>query len=299
MRSEPGSENAVIDSTAGPRAYRTRTQQDDGSIVVTLPDGTRLDLDTRHPPPGSERAHAHWARTCTHHVFDRCPICFSDALTAEHVPPKSIGGVVLTRTCFGCNNDSKAEAQLAGHVKQRLRRTSFTSDSVQGRRMTGPITVVSQGDGRPVFVINDTRSELSKMLQTYGRVTFHVEKSSNALWRAAVLKHAYLAACVLLGRIPESTNSDEIRAELLTYRARELTDLGDLAKSLPMYRGYHMHPRSGLVLVADPEQAGIYLLMIQLAGFGFVSWPLPDVADQILEDMNRDRPDGRWVQLAQ
>ena len=36
-------------------------------------------------------------------LFESCPICGGLPEKDEHVPPKSIGGVIMTRTCGACN----------------------------------------------------------------------------------------------------------------------------------------------------------------------------------------------------
>ena len=68
-----------------------------------------------------------------------CPICFKlfkrnalsteydDHLTLEDVPPKSLGGKIVTLTCKICNN--RGGSELESHLSKKLRADAFLSGS--------------------------------------------------------------------------------------------------------------------------------------------------------------------------
>lgn len=62
-----------------------------------------------------------------------CPLCRElfniDDLTEEHVPPKSVGGKVLTLTCEKCNNTAGYEVQ--SHESERMKEKEFYSGNIE------------------------------------------------------------------------------------------------------------------------------------------------------------------------
>jgi hypothetical protein len=83
--------------------------------------------------------------------FPVCPICLEpDPDVAEHVPPESLGGRVMTRTCRRCNHDcGTAEDQLRSFIDLEATVHAQTSDgSVMGRRAArSPCVRRRSGDG--------------------------------------------------------------------------------------------------------------------------------------------------------
>jgi hypothetical protein len=94
--------SGVISSVVGrgsargiPEVHQATFTMDDGSI-----------LETRMPAlNGAEATGHHLAMEIRYLDFGECPICLEPTSgTREHVPPESIGGNVMTRTCEPCNN---------------------------------------------------------------------------------------------------------------------------------------------------------------------------------------------------
>src|SRR5258705_11211116 len=73
--------------------------------------------------------------------FESCPICGEPATTDEHVPPASMGGRIMTRTCGPCNGrlGSHVEADLADWYNQAVASSRFGSATIPGQRRSGRI----------------------------------------------------------------------------------------------------------------------------------------------------------------
>lgn len=98
-----------------------------------------------------------------------CPICdhafpenaVADGwLTAEHVPPKSLGGRELVLTCKPCNNTAGAKLDSQAHIKQSI------TDVLTGQKASRPIDVRI---GREGLVVNARmQREAEKVVLTVG-----------------------------------------------------------------------------------------------------------------------------------
>src|SRR5690606_16801154 len=76
--------------------------------------------------------------------FDRCPICLSpDPATDEDVPPKAVGGSVMTRTCDRCNCGlgSVIEPDLVDWWEDALGFVSLSHADIRGARRVPRILV--------------------------------------------------------------------------------------------------------------------------------------------------------------
>ena len=152
-----------------------------------------------------------------------CPLCLraftrADAgrfLTREHVPPKSVGGVVLTTTCIDCNGDASGVQHHAA-MRQELNRFAAGEDGATVRlslQIPSGETVradVAWNNGA-FWAVTDPRytnpahmQSLHEKLQGANgetlNFTFKGEPRFEAsLARASRFRDAYLAAFSLLG----------------------------------------------------------------------------------------------------
>ncbi|BCB83686.1 HNH endonuclease [Phytohabitans suffuscus] len=74
------------------------------------------------PEPAGEPVEVTLVEEIQWRPFESCPICGAPATDDEDVPPRSIGGKVMTRTCGPCNNrlGSHLEADLADWLDNAL-----------------------------------------------------------------------------------------------------------------------------------------------------------------------------------
>jgi hypothetical protein len=244
---------------------------------IELPDGRHLDLVTRRPPISSKAIEdillLDVIEPCH---FDVCPICLEEpADTAEHVPPRSLGGGVVTSTCRRCNNDFGIfEAELDLRARDAFRAPTFSRDGVPGRRRVGEVSTVIQADGSPVWIVKRPGEGVLDMFKAGGGA-MEFQPPRERLWATALLKHAYLAACVYLRDIPNTPHAAFARQELLAARsAGKRHQLGELSAILKAYRLYDPPP-APLFLAGVPVEDG-HQLALGLGTFGAVVWPLPD-----------------------
>jgi len=212
--------------------------------------------------------------------FSTCPICGDRGLTVEHVPPQSVGGAERTLTCARCNNGlaTLVEADLHAWFDQRLVQVGFRHDSVRGLRRVAPVRVRSTRDGQFAVLIKGSDPALPAMLDAGGQFSMECAEPDPVRYEVALLKHAYLAACLHLREVPAGRFADAVRRELVAVRdARNRHRLppSPLAGALMYGRSY------------EPAGAGLYLawanwdrgpgeLALVLGGI-VVSWPLDDV----------------------
>lgn len=112
----------------------------------------RLDL-SRHPLVEAVPIAVARPRT-----FDRCPICLDqNPVSREHVPPKSIGGDVMTHTCRRCNNraGSVLERALLDWWEDALVSVRLSHEEVSGARRVPRILLRQTRGGEPVFFCDD------------------------------------------------------------------------------------------------------------------------------------------------
>jgi hypothetical protein len=219
--------------------------------------------------------------------FERCPICLSPAPTsAEHVPPRGLGGGPLTLTCTRCNNDlgSKLENDLQDWFDDAVH-VRFTSDSVRGLRRTPRLLVRQNQDGLPVFVIDSGRvdPEVAAMLQA-GEFEIVPNDSDPRRMRLGALKSAYLAACVLLRDVPITPLAVEIRRLLVHARdapRAEIIETHPIIDSLEIGRSYAAG-QPVVELVARQTASGQAEASLSLARTVVVSWPLETLHIQVV-----------------
>lgn len=153
-----------------------------------------------------------------------CPLCTrtltsasdlpDNSSSAEHVPPCAVGGVVRTRTCRGCNQRASAsEGELARWWAQAYS-ARFSSPGLPGYRNAGDVLLRTTTTGKFALVVSASpRSGLDSVLQQ-ARVSGHLTATFTIppdTWKIALLKSAYLAACLHLGEVPMSSDADQVR----------------------------------------------------------------------------------------
>jgi hypothetical protein len=208
--------------------------------------------------------------------FDVCPICLTESpTTEEHVPPESIGGRRATLTCAECNHRFGVfEAELALHTRNALRGPAFTGPGVQGNRRASEFSIAFQEDGSPAYILHRPDKAVMEMLKS-GRMQMSFSLPRAALWRTALLKHAYLAACLYLQEVPDTRHARHLRSELLQARdAGASHETGVFASALRTMRGYGDAPTQ-LYLAGVSEHGRIYGF-VGLGKHWTVAWPMPD-----------------------
>lgn len=208
--------------------------------------------------------------------FDACPICLStDDMTDEDVPPISIGGSVLTRTCARCNNGlgSRVDTHLVAWWHGECLDAMVHVDGLPGSRNIGPAAVRWAGEDVALLPRRGLPADIRSAL----------EKSPTSLvldgWREpdmrcvelAVLKSAYLAACVHRREIVDSPSADLIRRNLVEARDGKSGETVRCAVPLAFRKGPGEATRRPTRLALIDGD-----VWISLASVLFVRWSLPD-----------------------
>ncbi|PRY62356.1 HNH endonuclease [Glycomyces artemisiae] len=214
--------------------------------------------------------------------FDKCPICLSpNPSKREHIPPESIGGTVLTRTCERCNSlvGSRLEADFADWVHDLLP-TRFTHPAIQGQRRGPKIQILETHESLPVlfFEGNQCDPAIPEMLELGGEVAIQFTAPDQNRCLLAAIKSAYLTACLIFRAIPDTPEAEAIRQVLLAAIETPLNEpvpMGGLRDGLWLARipGPGVPGEAALVHVTiegDPEPK----FAISLARKVLVDWPI-------------------------
>ncbi|MFC7624332.1 hypothetical protein [Microlunatus sp. GCM10028923] len=200
---------------------------------------------------------------------------------------EALGGRVMTRTCRRCNNDlgARVEAELQDWFDRALTKVRMSHDGeIPGKRRLPTIYYLEE-KGSKRFALNPAGELTPEVIQMMESGTFwlNYREPDPRRWRLALLKHAYLAACLYRGDVPESADAQAIRGDLIAARdtpSRASLPESEAASRLKVYRSGVGRQGSPLSLVArvhpqdasaDPE------VLISLAGVLFVSWPFTDL----------------------
>jgi hypothetical protein len=221
-----------------------------------------------------------------HRRFSVCPICLTGQPTErEHVPNGAVGGKVVTYTCKRCNNDlggSVEAAFTAWATDSWLRGSRFSADGLRGHRAMPRIDLRWTDSGQfALLIAGKAHPDLDGVLRRGGDFEVEFREPDMARVRLAALKHAYLAACLAMGTIPQSPTADEIRNDLCRardVRAREPMPPSTVAAGLELGRTY-APPRGPSIAVMTPDplpHEGPLNAWISLAGVVMVRWPLPE-----------------------
>lgn len=255
-----------------------------GSRFTLNPAGSEP-LHVRHAPRSTaEPFEARIVADLPYVAFSYCPICLRPSpASKEHVPQETLGGKIRTLTCTDCNNrlGSRLEGALADWCFDTFRHTQATGDPVPGRRRIPSLMLRSTPEGKFVLIADRPDPALRDILNS-GEMSLSFEPPNRNRYRLAALKHAYLAACLRLKRIPTGRAADQIRADLLAVRDAPDTasiPVSDLAAQLPLLRSYAppAGPAVGLA-IGRPRQPpdGPWTYFVSLAGVILVGWPLSD-----------------------
>jgi hypothetical protein len=186
----------------------------------------------------------------------------------------------MTSTCAPCNNElgSKLDQPLADWFDHALGRIRFSGDAVPGRRSAGRLLFRQTESGEFVlFVDGGADPDLPRILGSGTGFSLEYAMPDLDRVRLALLKSAYLGACLLLGQIPQSDRANEIRAELLAAREASRTSpltISEATKQLRHGRSYLPagEPTIGLAVIAAAD--GGLEFSISMANVLAVDWPL-------------------------
>lgn len=264
------------------------TESSDGlpplhEMSLELPDGSTFEAG-QLPRAGALRRTTRGLGEIRACHFGVCPICgASSDLTKEHVPQGQVGGRIMTSTCRTCNNKlgSRVEADLTDWYDGALARVGFEVEGVKGRRHSGRALLRTATDGRFALIFDRLDPDI--------KAAFNAGAAPSMTWReelvshrAAALKHAYLAACTCIRRIPVGGSAERIRRELLA--ARDTPGSQDLSASteaqrVQLYRTYTARTGPPLGLHEEvTDNAGSRKFLISLGGTLLVSWPFDDLS---------------------
>lgn len=218
--------------------------------------------------------------------FPVCPICLeSDPDEAEHVPPESLGGKVMTWTCRKCNNDfGPAEDKLRSFIDLETTAHIEASDgSVQGKRAAK--VAFRSSDGRPVGIFIRSAATGFEEILGSGLGGLSVKPLDMALVHASLLKHAYLAACLTNRDIPRTVQADEIRAVLLAARERDADGLERAQRALGFEPavGWIEAPGAPPILLMETAEIGELHWIFLLGGRFLVQWPFREIEPAVVD----------------
>jgi hypothetical protein len=290
---------ARIGSVTGRRAHGgTRGEPAIDNLSLAMDDGTAQDFG---PPGRGAPGTLEFISAIESGGFQRdatqcCPICIDgDPTDREHVPQRNLGGYVMTMTCKACNNGlgSRVEAALQDWFDHAYRSVAFEHDDIRGPRRVPTLYHRQAADGTFALVFDGNPTpEVRQMLAAGGKeFKMHYRPPDPRRYALALLKHAYLAACLYLKSVPDTEDARAIRSELVAARdtpAKIRPAESQVAKRLTVYRSHVGKQGAPLALVArvgdgnaEPE------VLISLAGVLFVSWPFSDLPAgkwQVVED---------------
>ena len=210
-------------------------------------------------------------------MFDSCPICGSPATDDEHVPPASMGGQIMTRTCGPCNHrlGSHVEADLADWYDNALTLPRFGSSGVQGDRKSGRILWRTTPAGEFVLLMNGRYDPAITDMLKSGQVDLAGLLPDGNRYHLALLKHAYLAACMKFG-VLQGDAADQVRRDLIAARdaaSRKAVPESTIALGLTVLRQHQpFRPVTAPVVRAIAHEPTGPRRGVLLAGRVFVSW---------------------------
>lgn len=244
---------------------------------LDLADGGSLGIVRFRPPSLEQRQHRAVARI-PRVDFERCPICLEpDPKSEEHVPPRSMGGVVLSVTCDRCNNEfgSRFETHLLDWFEDAFH-VRMGSNLVPGDRRIPRLLRRQATNGRPVLMVDRGRvdPDIARMLDS-GDFSLLVAAADPRRMRVALLKSAYIAACALAGEILDTPLAAQTRELLVRMRdlpRREVVPEHALLDDLHFGRSY-VEAIPEVRLTISEAADGSRDFAIELAGVVAVRWP--------------------------
>jgi hypothetical protein len=244
-------------------------------MAIDLPDGRSLEL-TPASSTGSRRVRITPISRIRAQFFHDCPICGATATDDEHVPPASIGGRVMTRTCELCNNrlGGNVEGDLTDWHDGALSLPGFTAEVLPGRRRTSRILVRTTPMGEFVLVVHGKADPAVQDMLNSGQVDLSAYLPDPNRSRLGLLKQAFLAACLQFGPL-EGAEADAVRADLIAARdaaTRYDVPRSRLALGLTVLRSHDRPVVEWPVVYALADVDGTPTHGVLLGGTTFVSW---------------------------
>ena len=278
---------------------RKRRQLPDGLQIDAF--GDRIDL-TRRPAPGEVPTTARALCEVGYADFDGiCPLCTGQLPrspggrlgSAEHIPPHAVGGTARTRTCPDCNGRaSLAEADLVRWWADQYP-ARFATSSVPGFRNGGEVLLRGTTDGKFALVVSGRPAD-----DVHDVLTAAVNDPVTAMlvpptkrWRVALLKAAYLGACVHLSEVPRTPDADHAR-EVIRSGAfgpgGPRVGVGEDAVPFRVFRIYDTDGtdthRVWIGVAALPWAEGdVPVFGVGLGAVAFVTWPIPDLRSKAID----------------
>ena len=172
--------------------------------------------------------------------FDRIPnelcfICGEPALTAEHVPPDSIGGRKLLNSCQQCNNElgTRIDEPFSQRVLQSYRGRFLdpTRTMPGARRVDIHLGVDENRAITHVGTSFDHDPDLVAVTKGGGRFELMFTKPDDHAVQCGLLKSCYLAESALVGRPLAGPRATTMRSELssiLSGNAPNASSLGEV-----------------------------------------------------------------------
>lgn len=187
----------------------------------------------------------------------------------------------MTYTCKACNSGlgSRVEDELKHWFDGAIFDVRFSGGDVPGLRGAPRMLLRRSLEGELAMIEDKGKRDpnISAMLAS-GTAQLHGRIPNPRVWRVAALKHAYLAACLALGEIPNTDHAAALRGVLVMTRdARrgEFPPESNLAKTIRVAQSNQpaQGPTILLVALVDVDNE-IVDYGLSFAGTLFVSWPL-------------------------
>lgn len=254
------------------------------ALGVQIENAETKEVEARHPGFCRDGRRTSEAWVIKRDDFDVCPICLStDELTEEHVPMRALGGKVMTLTCKKCNNKlgSYSEAALralaVGEVVVEAQSHAF--DGFQGiRKATAALRQVPFGV--PTMHVTSGDPELLAAISSDKPLDVRYRLIDPFPSGVAILKYAYLAACLWLEEIPFNSEAESFREVLVSVRdGAELSDdvhraVGRLVQSLVLVES-PSHDVGSVALIKSMGTGPAWSFV--LGGRLVVPWPFSEV----------------------
>lgn len=253
-----------------------------GRMEVVGADGARTLRVADLPTPGSVTVALTSSCASDAVRFDQCPICLRPGPDSdEHVGPSALGGAKLTKTCTGCNNElgSKLDATLIAWCTETQRRVAVTSPAFLGHRYFPSVDVRGTDNGQFALLVDGPVHPDIRDALVSGELAVRYSPHNMRRVRLAALKNAYLAACILNGRIPDGDTADAVRDALMKVRDSSRSTALPVcaaADTLEIGRSFMASDGEPVALAHGSGTEGEPPLWISFAGVFATSWPLPD-----------------------
>jgi hypothetical protein len=186
--------------------------------------------------------------------FEICPLCrAAPPTTEEDLPPKSLGGSVMTRTCQRCNSGlgTRLERDLSHWFHNVLPDARFTSPGIEGARRAGEVVVMTTAANTATLVMKGGHHpDVDNWLETGREMFLEWRPPDTNVVYLALLKQFYLAVCIGFG-IPIGPFGNQAREHLIAARdtpSRNEIPISLLALALPVGKG---QPIAGAPAVAE------------------------------------------------